>query len=310
MTRRCSIADNRPMTHGELLGYYAEPGIFTTVGGFEEQIAAVPDDIAAIVGVVQGLLIHEAFAQAYGVKLSEEQRAQKQLHGAEAMLSCAMQADSRPMGEPRPPNRRVAVVCRHLATLFVAILRQKGVPARARCGFANYFDKTKHTDHWVGEYWDAGAKRWVLVDAQVDQAQRGFFKVDVDTLDVPRDRFLVAGDAWRLCRSGSADPATFGVAGTENWGLIEVFGNVFQDLAALQKIELLPWGWYGLAKDVEHRDGEAALVDALASLTSAADAGSMKQLLAMVEGDRRLRVPPETLDAILEADRTATTAGA
>jgi hypothetical protein len=56
-----------------------------------------------------------------------------------------------------------------------------------------------------------------LVDAQIDDRQRELFRVTFDRLDVPRDRFLVAGDAWRACRNG-ADPMTFGVAGTEMWG--------------------------------------------------------------------------------------------
>jgi len=291
------------MTHDDLLAYYAQPGPFTNLGPFAVHVDSIPDGIPSIVHAVQGLLIHEAFAQAYGVSLSAEQRAQKQLHGAVAMLSCATRADPRPLGDTRPPDRRVAVVCRHFATLFVAILRRKGVPARARCGFANYFDKCKHTDHWVGEYWNAPEHRWVLVDAQVDKAQRAVFKVDVDTLDVPRDRFLVAGDAWRLCRTGAADPATFGVAGTNNWGIIEVFGDLFQDLAALQEIELLPWGWYGLAKDDQGAcDRESDLIDELASLSSAADAPALDRLNAMIAADPRLGVPTETLAAIVQAD--------
>ena len=118
---------------------------------------------------------------------------------------------------------------------------------------------------------------------------------------MPRTRFLVAGDAWKACRTG-ADATTFGVAGTPMWGLIEVLGNVMQDLAALQKIELLPWGWYGVATEdgVEVRD--VALFDSLAELSHLADAGAIVTLQSLVDSNDRLRVPEETLAAIVAAE--------
>ena len=91
------------------------------------------------------------------------------------------------------------------------MLRAHGVPARARCGFGAYFEKGKFIDHWVSEYWNAAQRRWILVDAQLDERQRELFRIAFDPQDVPRDRFLVAGDAWRRCRAGEADPQAFGI---------------------------------------------------------------------------------------------------
>jgi transglutaminase superfamily protein len=294
-------------TTDELLAYYATPGAFTALDGFESQVEAIPDDIAAIAGVVQGLLIHHALAPAYQVVATPERTEERELHAASAMLACAARLDGRPLNQTRTPDRRVMGVCRHFATLFVAIARHKRIPSRVRCGFADYFDPAKHAEHWVAEYWRADQQRWVLVDAQIDAVQQRLFRPDFDTLDVPRDRFLVAGDAWRACRNG-ADPMTFGVAGTPMWGLVEVFGELFQDLAALQKIELLPWGWYGLAKDESAMERELPLLDHLAALSSAADAPAIEELRAVVAGDDRLRVPPETLTALIAADQEASPA--
>jgi len=263
-----------------------------------------PDDVAGVVRLVQGLLIHEGLTSLYGVTTPPERADEKQLHSAAAMLRQAARLDPRPLDSPRAPEDRVIGVCRHFATLFVAIMRRKGVPARARCGFATYFAAGKHLDHWVGEYWDAAAGRWV--DAQVDEAQHRYFKLELDTLDVPRDRFLVGGDAWRACRAG-ADPMSFGVAGTPMWGLVEVYGDLFQDLAALQKIELLPWGWYGLAKG-ERGMAEVELIDRLAAISSRADAGAMAELREVLAGDARLRVPDDAVAAALAADAAATAA--
>ena len=288
----------------ELLARYAAPGVFTTLEGDAAELAdAAPDDAAGVVQLVQGLLIHEGLTGLYGVTTPSERAAEKQLHSADAMLRRAVRLDPRPLDAARAPERRVIGVCRHFATLFVAIMRRKGVPARARCGFAGYFAAGKHLDHWVGEYWDEAAGRWLLVDAQVDDIQRRYFKLDIDTLDLPRDRFLVGGDAWRACRSG-ADPMSFGVAGTPMWGLVEVYGDLFQDLAALQKIELLPWGWYGLAKD-ERGMTEVALLDRLAAISSHADGGAMAQLRDILAADARLRVPEDAVTKALAADAAA-----
>jgi hypothetical protein len=37
------------------------------------------------------------------------------------------------------------------------------------------------------------------------------FKIGFDPFDVPREAFLVGGRAWQRCRSGTADPDTFGL---------------------------------------------------------------------------------------------------
>jgi hypothetical protein len=289
------------MTDEKLLAAYIEPGVFTGLDGFEAEIDALPSHPAGAAAAVQGVLMHEALGHLYGITLPDERREEVQLHGAAAILAVARRLEPGPLTQPRPPERRVLGDCRHFATLFVAIMRRKGVPARARCGFATYFAQGKHFEHWVGEYWNGGEQRWVLVDAQVDVVQCEAFRIDFDPLDVARDRFLVGGDAWRACRSG-ADPMTFGVAGTENWGVLEVYGELFQDLAALQKIELMPWGWYGLALDKAGM-AETELLDDLARISSQADADSLARLSQRLAADERLRVPEKVIAMALEADR-------
>lgn len=286
----------------DLLSYYAEANSFTRIDRLLDEIEPVSTDIDAVVRLVQGLLIHEALASFYGAAFPERRVAEKQLHGANAILERAKRLNASSLRNVRPPEERVVGVCRHFTTLFVGVLRSKGIPSRVRCGFATYFERGKHVDHWVGEYWHTRDRRWVLVDAQLDDFQRKLFGVQIDSLDVPRDRFLVVGDAWKACRNG-ADPQTFGVGGTEMWGLVEVFGNVFQDIAALQKIELLPWEWYGLAAtDKSAAYKETDLVDQLASISSSADHGAIEALRRLVAIDERLRVPPEKLREIAETD--------
>jgi len=68
-------------------------------------------------------------------------------------------------------------------------------------------------------------------------------------MDVPRDRFLVAGKAWQAIREGAANPKTFGLHPPEQgpfWGERFVAGNIRLDLAALNKVETLLWDEWGM----------------------------------------------------------------
>lgn len=295
----------------DLLSYYSSPGPFTTLGEFAEKVDALPDDLPSLAQAVQTLLIHRFWAQRYKVDVTPEREKEQGLHGAEAMLAVAMRLDAARIGEPRAPDRRVVVICRHFATMLCAFLRRKGVPARARCGFATYFDHGKHVDHWVCEYWNAGELRWIQVDAQLDEFQRSALNVDFDPLDVPHDRFLVAGDVWRQIHAGAIDPARCGIL--DMWGDWYVRGNLAIDVASLQKVELLPWEPFGIAKAPESTIPDTlellALVDRVARLTAEGDDASVRELLALVETDDRLRPPAATIEAAQQADIAGPTAG-
>ena len=50
-----------------------------------------------------------------------------------------LEIDPSPLGRARPPERRLVGTCRDFTTFMTALLRAKGIPARARCGFGTYF---------------------------------------------------------------------------------------------------------------------------------------------------------------------------
>jgi hypothetical protein len=270
---------------------YVRPAVMTAAGRYAPLLAELPGDIASLGAAAQGLLIHEFIASAYGVTLADADRDSVHLRRVEAMLEQIMARDGRPLAVAREPRGRMASNCRGFSVLMVAMLRAHGTPARARCGFGGYFTEGFHEDHWVAEYWDGG--RWILVDAQIDGRQRELFGIDFDPADVPRDRFLIAGDAWAACRSGDADPATFGLTTVNEAGEWWIAGNLMRDAAALDNLELLPWdGWPAMPKPDDKIDDERrALYDRLAALTQAPDA-SLAELRALCRDDARLRVPP------------------
>ena len=239
-------------------------------------------------------MVHEHIAPAYGLALSPEQHAQAHLRPVEKILETIAARDKRPLPVARPAGERVVGVCRHFTLLHVAMLRAQGVAARARCGFGAYFEKGKFVDHWVTEYWNEAQKRWVLVDPQLDARQRELFKVTFDPLDVPRDQFVVAGDAWKLCRSGKADPAQFGIL--DMHGLWFVAGNLIRDVAALNNHEMLPWDvWGAMARSDAELD--LPFFDRLAELSHAPD--DHADALRAVYDDKRVAVPGTVFNAVL-----------
>ena len=85
----------------------------------------------------------------------------------------------------------------------------------------------------------------MLADPQFDEAWRSASKVDHDILDVPRDRFLIAADAWTLCQTGRSDPARVGTVNGNLRGLWFIAANLVHDLADLNKMEMLRWDVWG-----------------------------------------------------------------
>jgi hypothetical protein len=244
-------------------------------------------------------LIHEHIAGAYGVTLSEQQRASVHVRPVERLLELITARDGRPLDVARAPEARLPVNCRHFSVLLTAMLRAHGTPARARCGFGGYFTDGFFEDHWVCEYWHAGEQRWILADAQIDARQRELFSIGFDVTDVPRDQFLVAGTAWARYRSGAADPGRFGLSLVNEAGDWWIAANLMRDAAALGNVEVLPWDCWGAMPRADEPidDARCALFDLLAALTEEPDA-SLADLRRLLREDPRLCVPGMVRNAV------------
>ncbi len=275
------------------LEFYATPGPLTEPGAMAALLNGLPRDVGDLVRVVQGLLVHVFWARRYGLELDEARSSEVQIRPLSAKLERIVELDPRPLTEPRDPDKRLVGNCRDFTLLLVGLLRHQGVPARARCGFGRYFEPGHYEDHWVGEYWNAAQGRWVLTDAQMDALQSDVLHLPFDPLDVPRDQFITGGHAWQLCRAGQADPQTFGIHDMS--GLWFVRGNLVRDVAALNKMELLPWDSWGLVY-VEGGDealsaADLAALDEMAAL-SGGDAAGFDPIQRLYESSDQWRVPP------------------
>jgi hypothetical protein len=275
----------------------------TAPGAHAAEFRELPNDLGRLCEVVQGLLIHRDIAPfLYGLQLSEKQLDDGHLRPVAQMLDRIHELDPRPLTTTRELGKRLPSVCRHFSLMLSAMLRIQGIPARARCGFGAYFNAGKFEDHWVCEYWNAAESRWILVDAQMDSVQRNAFKLDFNPLDVPRDRFIIAGEGWQMCRSGRADPETFGLTHVQLKGLWFVEGNVIRDLASLNRMEMLPWDVWGMMDMnlAALTDEKKMLLDRVAALTLADDE-KFGEVRAIYESDDRLRVPPVVFNALRNA---------
>ncbi len=273
--------------------YYTTQGPISAPGSYAYLFEGLPGDIASLANVVRNVMVHIFWAERYGLKLTQERQQEVGLRKVELQLQRLMQLDEAPLTVQRPLEKKLVGNCRDHTTLLVAMLRHQGIPARARCGFGTYFIPDHFEDHWVAEYWNAQQGRWVLVDAQIDQLMQDALKLDFDPLDTPRDRFIVAGQAWQMCRAGKASPDDFGIFDMK--GLAFVRGNVVRDFLAFNKVEILPWdgGWGVLSKrdfEMTEADWEYALFDRIAELTTGGDE-CFAEIRGLYEKEEKLRFP-------------------
>jgi hypothetical protein len=282
------------------LQFYASESHFTALGRHAAIVSELPDNLNELVKIIHGLIIYDAVASDfYSYELSEERQQAIHIRPIEGVIDGILALEQRPLSLTRPPERRFAGRCHHYARLLVAMLRAMGVPARVRCGFGAYFLPGSYEDHVVCEYWNENERRWVLVDAQLDEVFRERLGFTHDPLDVPRDQFIVAAEAWERCRNGSADPERFGIGFAGLKGLWFVATTLVRDVAALNKVEVLPWDTWGAQPKPGHilSDSELAFFDEVAALTQAPDE-SFDELRERYTSDDRLLVPKTVFNAI------------
>jgi hypothetical protein len=280
----------------ETLTYYKIQSQFTDPGVNYMLFENLPDSIDGLCHTVQGLYLHYMDGERYGYQIPEERLSEINLRHVEKMLSRIIELDDRPLTVQRTPEKKLIGCCRDAATLLCAMARYRGIPTRVRFGFAAYFTKLDpdfNCSHIVAEFWDTEQEKWRLVDPELDELTIEENHIHFDVYDVPRNQFLVGGRAWQLCRTGEVDPNKFGVSGIgEMKGLPFVRGNLIQDLAALNKMELLNWDCWGLMLRGmgTHTDEELELLDQVAELTQA-DLDAWSAIKSIYERDVRVKVP-------------------
>jgi transglutaminase superfamily protein len=242
---------------------FSDPGVHA--GLFD----GLPDDIPGIAAVVRNLLIHY---RADGIEFTGDRLAEIDNRWVSAILATDQKRNGTALAVPREPFDRVVGCCRDYTLLFVSMLRHKGIPARSRVGFGNYFAEGFDHDHVVAEYWNGD--RWVMIDAEMDPADPRF---TFDVADMPAGPFRSAAEVWRGYRDGVLDGDLFGADPNPDAPL-KLHGGWFirtyvhYQLAHLNGDELLLWdNWGGMSDTLDGADLD--LTDRIADLMLASDNG-------------------------------------
>lgn len=269
------------------LEYYATPGPMTELAGSPSDILeGLPDSPAELVTVARRSIA--AMLPNY------EGRSDPHVRRAALMIERIRQLDPSSLVERRAQEDRFVGNCRHFATLTCALFRHKRLAARVRAGFAGYFEAGTWADHWIVEYWHPSERRWIRVDPQWGDRWAATRHPGATSQSLAESMYWSGGEAWQRCRRGELDPNRFNMGGT-NWGIGEVRGAVLYDLAALNKVEVLPWDTWGRMKAAfknETGSDYDELLDRVASATSADDFDAFRKLY---DGNEDLRVPASLL---------------
>ncbi len=248
-------------------------------------LAGLATDPVGICAHVHSLVLQPDDATSLGVRA--DRLTEKDIRPAARLVEILMALDRAPLHLSREAAGRVIGTCRHFAVLSCALLRYRGITARARCGFATYFHPGQGLDHWITEYWHDSDRRWVRIDSEI---------LGRPVLEHPEDlrdgEFLTGGEAWSAYRAGHIDAAQFGVHGTENFGPAEISGNAIRDLAALNKVEMLPWDEWG-QMSAAYRGATGAAYDELIDTVAAVCAADEPDAIAALYAREELQVPPE-----------------
>ncbi|MGN9844782.1 transglutaminase-like domain-containing protein [Nonomuraea sp. H19] len=273
--------------------FYVAQSAFSDPNDLAPLYTDLPDDPSQLARTARNLMVNRGEGAEFRFAFP-----QNRLHNdaetryIDDILRIIIQRSDAPLTRRREVGDRFVGVCRDFALLLCSFLRHAGIPARLRSGFAAYGGPDGfYADHMVTEYWD-DQRGWLLADPTVIDMS----SVDFDPMDVPRDRFLVAGKAWQAIRAGEADPKTFGLHLPEEgpmFGEWYVAHDIRIDLAALNKVETLLWDVWGAGGDRDMTDAVCELYDQ-ASLVAGDDVpfDAARKMFAENEG---LRTPKTVL---------------
>jgi len=176
--------------------------------------------------------------------------------------------------------------------VLAALLKNQGIPARARCGFGTYFIPGHYEDHWMTEYWLESESRWVQVDSQLDALQKQALGISFEPLDMPAGQFGLAGEAWQMCREGRGNPDDFGIFNMK--GIDFIYGNLMRDFLSLNQLPVLPWdGWSATAiPAAQFTQVQLDRADQIAQITLGGN-DTFREVRELYEHNPVYHIPPE-----------------
>lgn len=268
------------MENKEILDFYKQTSQFTDLGYYKEFAQNLPSDIEELCILQRMQIIHPVayndkdirsksscfWGDMTKVPITRLDYEEDYFPTAQSMIAELLRKNPN-YNKKREAKDKIHITCRGQAILLASILKAKGIPARARSGFAPYikYDGISY-DHWITEYYDEKEKVWKLVDADehCPDHEMGF-----DLNNIPYDRFIFGAEAYLGLRKNNikaesilyaSNPATLGMKAS--------IRGLFYDFHALMNNEIifLHIPKYIKEKDFELSQEEYEELDELANL--------------------------------------------
>ncbi len=237
----------------DILNFYLQTSIYTNYYPFADYYRSLPDNIEELSKLLYHQVIHRTelirsylnspskYDNTFEInKIKEQYPWYKNrcdddiLLTAPAITAELFRQDPRGFIMGRQIKDRVVITCRYVAVLLASILKAKGIPARCRSGYADYFLKKRGKifyDHWIVQYYNAKEKRWVNVDPDND------YKVSFNQYDFPNKEFQWIAKVWLDVRKGHDDYKRY-IHGSSYNGLNNLAYALFFDFHSLMNDEI------------------------------------------------------------------------
>jgi len=251
----------------------------TDPGEYAQMYDGLPESLSALCYLIKRQFVHPAILKEYPDVLPEgSENEDTKFITVQQMLEGLLERNPLGLVMDRPPDERLLVSCRYHVLLLISIMKHRGIPARARVGFAPYLNaEGKSGCHWICEIWTPSEQRWMFVDP------------DIKRVDFPRHEFELAGNAWLKARKGLIQPELYGLG---EWrGLSCIRGELCQDFASILGFEYVYWDGpplYHLRMETI-KQKHLELLDTIAHLLQAPEC-HLDQLLALREINQELQM--------------------
>lgn len=263
--------------------FYKKNSCFTELGLYKNFAQALPDDIRELCLLQRHQIIHPVAIMKCGGLGAKSSQPILTFHGDMTQIPC----DSLLFENERFPTalsilaellrreneyscerkiqNKMHLTCREQAILLAAILKAKGIPARARSGYAPYIsnDGVFH-DHWICERFCDKENRWILTDADCCVEN-----LDFDFADIPCDKFLFGAQSYLKIRNKEiCDNALEFASVPPTHGMRAALQSLFYDLHSLMNDEIFFWHSprYIVEKNFNLSQAEFEELDSIANL--------------------------------------------
>ena len=237
--------------NNDILDFYKRTSLFTDLGYYKDFAKKLPDDINELCILQRMQIIHPVafnnknirkesscfWGDMTKVPITRLNYEEDYFPTAQSMLAELLRKDPN-YSKIREAKDKIHITCRGQAILLASILKAKGLPARARSGFAPYIKENGVSyDHWITEYFDYKENRWKLVDADEHCPDH---EIGFDLNDIPHDKFIFGAEAYLGLRKNKIDSSSILYASDPvTLGLPASIRALFYDFHALMNDEII-----------------------------------------------------------------------